>query len=294
VSAGGASTSGLGGPIRATAGAGLEDVAAELLQAYDEARLMPLLTPRAGGYSLAEAFAVADRVRTRRIARGERPLGYKIGFTNRTIWDRYGVHAPIWGPVWSTTVTVLDGTAHTIDLRGLVQPRLEPEVMFGFARAPRAGLSADELAGCIEWVAHGFEIVHTHFEGWRFAAADTVADYALHGRLYVGPRVPVARFERPRAELAALCVRLFCDGRQVDEGVGTNVLDGPLDALRVWVDAMHAQPERWPIAAGDIVTTGTITDAYPMAPGHVYRSELSDPRLIGLELRTREMGAAAG
>ena len=37
------------------------------------------------------------RIRRLRIARGERPLGYKIGFTNRGIWDRYGVHAPIWG-----------------------------------------------------------------------------------------------------------------------------------------------------------------------------------------------------
>jgi 2-oxo-3-hexenedioate decarboxylase len=262
-------------------------LADEILQAGDGAHLIPLLTARAGGLALDEAFAVADRVRARRIARGERPLGYKIGFTNRTIWDRYGVHAPIWGPVWSSTVTVLDGTAHAIDLAGLVQPRLEPEVMFGFARAPLAGMSAAELAGCLEWVAHGFEIVHTHFDGWRFAAADTVADYALHGRLYVGPRVPLGRFADARAELAALRVRLFCDGRQVDEGVGTNVLDGPLDALRIWVDAMHAQPQRWPIAAGDIVTTGTITDAYPMAPGHVYRSEVSDSRLAGLELRTR-------
>ena len=54
-------------------------------------------------FDLAEAFAIADAHRRLRIARGERPLGYKIGFTNRGIWDRYGVHAPIWGPVWDST-----------------------------------------------------------------------------------------------------------------------------------------------------------------------------------------------
>ena len=75
-----------------------------------------------------------------------------------------------------------------MSLAPFVQPRLEPEIMFGFARAPRAGMSEAELAGCIEWVAHGFEIVHTHFDGWRFRHADTVADFALHGRLFVGPR----------------------------------------------------------------------------------------------------------
>src|SRR5206468_9033284 len=130
----------------------------------------------------------------------------------------------------------LDSMEHAIDLAGLSQPRLEPEVMFGFARAPRAGMTTEALRRCLEWVAHGFEIVHTHFEGWRFAAADTVADFALHGRLFVGRRMPVARFADLRGELAGLRVELRAGGRTVDEGVGTNVLDGPLDALRIWVD----------------------------------------------------------
>jgi 2-keto-4-pentenoate hydratase len=64
------------------------------------------------------------------------------------------------------------------------------------------------------------------------------------------------------------------------------VLDGPLDALRIWVDAMHAQPQQWPIVAGDIVTTGTLTDAWPLAPGERWQTVLSDPRLPGLTLRT--------
>ena len=72
-----------------------------------------------------------------------------------------------------------------------VQPRLEPEIVRFRARTPRAGMSLIELQGCLDWVAHGFEIVHTHFDGWRFTAPDTVADFALHGRLRVGPRVPV-------------------------------------------------------------------------------------------------------
>ena len=271
----------------------LDARASEVLAAYDAARLITLLSSREGGLSVREAFAVADRVRVRRVARGEQPLGYKIGFTNRTIWERYGVHAPIWGPVWSTTVTQLEGVSHATSLQGLVQPRLEPEIMFGLARAPRAGMSTGELAGCLDWVAHGFEIVHTHFEGWRFAAADTVGDQALHGRLFVGPRVPLARFGDLRGELAALRVQLLADGRGVDEGIGTNVLDGPLDALRIWVDAMREQTPSWPIRAGDIVTTGTITDAYPMAPGVRYESRLSDARLPGLALVTTHDGAVS-
>lgn len=260
------------------------ELAAALLDAYDRGVLMSALPTQASGLSMTDAYAVAELNRQRRTARGERALGYKIGFTNRSIWDRYGVHAPIWGPVWDSTVHLLDGAQGDTSLHRLVQPRLEPEVMFGFRSPPRPGMNETELAGCIDWVAHGFEIVQTHFADWRFAAADTVADFALHGRLFVGPRVPIGRFADPRAELAALKVRLLCGDRLVDEGEGTVVLDGPLTALRVWIDAMAAQPHGWQVSPGDIVSTGTLTDAWPLSPGQTWRTELSDDRLPGLRL----------
>ena len=261
--------------------------ARELLAALDAATLVPLFSERDPAFDLKEAFATADALRRLRLARGERPLGYKIGFTNRGIWARYGVFEPIWGPVWSTTVEQVEGGEASVSLAPFSQPRLEPEIMFGIARAPRAGMSEAELAGCIEWVAHGYEIVHTHSADWRFKVADTVADYALHGRLFVGKRVPIGAFADPAKELAAVHVDLYEDGEVIDQGDATIVLDGPLTALRLWVDAMAAQPEQWPIGAGDIVTTGTITDAAPMRPGHRFHTVLSDPRLPGVALTTR-------
>ena len=253
-----------------------------LLRHQDEGTLWP----GACGLPVGEAYERALAVRQLRIRRGEQPLGYKVGFTNRGIWDRYGVHEPIWGPVWDTTLEQVEGGEARVSLARFSQPRLEPEVMFGLARAPRAGMREAELAGCIEWVAHGYEIVHSHSADWRFKVADTVADFALHGRLFVGKRVPIAAFADPRKELAALHVELLEDGKVIDQGDATIVLDGPLTAFRLWVDAMAAQPHRWPIAAGDIVTTGTITDAAPMRPGHRFETRLSDPRLPNMALTT--------
>jgi len=147
-------------------------------------------------------------------------------------------------------------------------------------------MSSDELRRCIEWVAHGFEVVHTHFEGWRFQAADCVADFALHGRLFVGPRLPVARFTDLGAQTAALAVTLHQDGRAVETGHASIVLDGPLNALRLWIDAMAEHTPQWPVRAGDLVTTGTITDAWPLLPGQTWHSTLGDARLAGLLLTT--------
>lgn len=260
--------------------------AATLLAALDTGTLCARPTLQDSAFDLRAAFATADQLRSLRSARGERPMGYKIGFTNRSIWPRYGVHQPIWGPVWDSTTLLLDGREVRLSLQGLSQPRLEPEVVFGFAQTPRAGMSLDELQACLEWVAHGFEVVHTHFEDWRFAAADTVADFALHGRLRIGPQVSVQGWVTLAEDLAALQVELLCNDVVVDRGQGAVVLDGPLQALRLWVDAMAEHTPGWPIRPGDVVTTGTITDAWPLQPGQTWTTRLSDPRLAPLTLHT--------
>lgn len=268
----------------------LARVADELLAALDDARCIALPSTAPGGLTVDEAYAVGERLHALRMARGERPLGWKIGFTNRSIWARYGVYGPIWGPVWNTTAQLLDGTEATLSLAGLSQPRLEPEIVFGFAAAPRSGMGLDALLGCIAWVAHGFEVVHTHFAGWTFGAADCLADFALHGRLRVGPRRPVDDWPALGADLAALRIALFRDGERVDAGVGTNVLDGPLNALRLWIDAMAEHTPRWRVQPGEFVTTGTLTDAWPLAPGQRWHTKLRldgpPPALPSLVLRT--------
>jgi len=264
----------------------VEELAQQLLAAYDRAALVALPSAAPGGIDTAAAYAVGERLRRLRIARGERPVGWKIGFTNRGIWQRYGVYEPMWAPVWDSTTVLLEGTEATLPLAGLSQPRLEPEVVFGLAKPPKAGMTLDELRGCVEWVAHGFEVVHTHFDGWRFTAPDTAADFALHGRLRVGPRVPVHDWTALAADVAALQVELSCNGEPKDRGQGSIVLDGPLHALKAMVEAMAKTTPHWSIAAGEVVTTGTITDAWPLAPGQVWSTRLSDARLAGLTLRT--------
>ncbi len=116
------------------------DKAAAILSARDEARCLPTFTGADPSFSLADAYAVADEIRRRRIAAGDTPRGYKIGFTNRGIWDRYGVHAPIWGPIWNSTLEFAGSNGEaSVSLAPFVQPRLEPEIMFSFATPPVPG-----------------------------------------------------------------------------------------------------------------------------------------------------------
>jgi 2-oxo-3-hexenedioate decarboxylase len=263
----------------------IEALAQQFLRAYDGAYCVPLPSSDAAGLSSGQAYAVAERLRALRIERGERPLGWKIGFTNRSLWARYAVDRPMWAPVWDSTLRQLDGNEGRLSLQGLCQPRIEPEVAFGLRAAPRAGMLLHELHDCIDWVAHAFEIVHTHFDGWRFTPPDTAADFALHARLFVGPHVPVQGWAALAADLSTLRVELLCDGEVKDRGEGRIVLDGPLQSLRTLIESMAAVTPHWQVQAGDVVTTGTITDAWPLAPGQRWNTHLSDARLSPLSLQ---------
>ena len=124
---------------------------------------------------VSSAYETALAVRALRVARGELPEGYKIGFTNRTIWSRYNVFAPIWGSMWNTTITHCNG-AGVVSLARLCQPRIEPEVVFGIRATPRANSSLEELFEALEWAAPWFEIVQSHAPNWVFTAPQTVVD----------------------------------------------------------------------------------------------------------------------
>jgi 2-oxo-3-hexenedioate decarboxylase len=142
------------------------------------------------------------------------------------------------------------------------------------------------LIRCIDWIAHGFEIVQSIFPNWSFKAADTVAAYGLHGRLFIGPRHSAeSRREDWARELSRFEIDLFRNGVLVDHGVAANVLDGPLFALRHLAETLAEDPLNPPLAAGEIVTTGTLTRAFPVSTGEEWTTQLQGVALEGARIR---------
>ena len=249
----------------------------DILSHLDRGRPWPAPT----GLALAPAYQVQLAVSALRLARGERIRGYKVGFTNRNIWPRYKVYAPVWGPVWDTTLSeTSQGDTGQVDLAGTCKPRIEPEAAFGFTATPPAGATLDDLFASLAWVAPAFEVVQSHLD-WKLTAGDAVADGSLHARLLVGPKLPVkdigATAQVFEARLAAARVRLSRDGQTVEEGVGANVLDGPLHALHHFVQELRACPGARDVQPGDVVTTGTWTDAWPIEAGQTWRGDFGAP-----------------
>ena len=255
--------------------------AATLLAAYD--RAADIDRSRPAPPDLDAAYRLQAQVVALRQARGERVAGMKIGFTNRTIWPIYGVEHPIWAPVYDSTTTLLEAPAGEVRLDRFVRPRIEPEIVLGLAGHPVSD-SVDDVLERVDWIAHGFEIVQCPYPDCRLDPVEAVLAQGLHGALLVGPRRRIDRGTLP-ALLAAFTLTLECDGSAVAEGRGESVLGSPLLALCHLVRGLNRQGATLP--NGALVTTGTITDAQPLAPGQPWGTHLHGLDLPGMSLRTR-------
>jgi 2-oxo-3-hexenedioate decarboxylase len=102
----------------------------------------------------------------------------------------------------------------------------------------------------------------------------------------VGPRTTLS--DPSRDAFAAALPRFELTLRRghvvIDRGVGANVLDSPPFALAHLARVLADQPAMPPLAAGELVTTGTITDAWPVTPGETWSSDYGTLGLPGITL----------
>src|SRR5499427_5081280 len=105
---------------------------------------IPTFSSRPGGLTLAQAYRVTALLRAAFEARGEKITGRKIGFTNREMWKVYGVQSPIWGYVTDHTVHEL-ADKKVMFVKDFVEPRIEPEIVFGLKATPSPGMDEPAL-----------------------------------------------------------------------------------------------------------------------------------------------------
>ena len=264
------------------------NLGAELIELHDHPRTVSQFVTRYPGLTPESGYAASRQLHAHRLAQGWKPVGRKIGFTNRTIWERYGVYEPIWGMVYDRTLIRAENNRAVVPLAGLVQPRIEPEICFRLKSRPPASPShakdPQALLDCIEWIAHSIEIVQCHHPEWKLQLPDSTADNGLHGRLIVGTPVEVQRISGLAAALPFLKVDLIKGDERKDQGLGSNVLGSPLLALAFLIEVLAIQKDSPPLAAGEIISTGTLTDAHPVAPGERWSTDLHGFAARGLHI----------
>ena len=190
-------------------------LADELIELHRAPREVRPFSERYPGLTPEGGYAAARALHEHRLAQGWKRAGRKIGFTNHTLWDRYGVHEPMWGTVYDRTLITARDNRARVSLTGLVQPRIEPEICFKLKAAPRAADSG-ALLESIEWAAHSVEIVQCHHPGWKVSIADCTADNGLHGCLVVGTPVALTEIGDVVEKMPNVRVDLFRGKTRVD------------------------------------------------------------------------------
>jgi 2-keto-4-pentenoate hydratase len=227
--------------------------AARILAAHREGRTLAPISARAE-LSMDEAYAIQHRITADREARGQHRIGWKLGYTSLVMREQMGVDQPNFGPL-TDAMLVEDGA----DVAGrFTQPRVEPEVALRFARDVPAGADRAVVLDAVESAHAALEIVDSVWADYRFTIEDNTADGSSAAGIVIGPEIPLDRIDD-------VAVTLELDGEEFGTGHGRDASGHPADGV-VWLVAQLAErAER--IRAGDVVITGGLTGAAPLAEG---------------------------
>ena len=191
--------------------------------------------------------------------------------------------------MYDDTVTMAAGNSATLSLGSMCSPRLEPEIVFKL-RAPIETGEPDPAAvlRSVEWLALGFEIVDSIFADWTFQPPDFVAAFSLHAALVVGDPYPLdaALIASLVDQLSSFRVRLLRNGLPAAEGSGRNCLRSPALCLGVLAAAIAERTPDEPLAAGELVSSGTLAEPQPIAPGETWTASVEGLPLDDLTLHT--------
>ena len=251
--------------------------ARQIEQAYDARRQLSSFSSHDPGFDLARAYAIERELVQMRRRNGHSTVGRKVGYANKAMWRVLKLDTLVWAHLYDDTVHDAPSGARSLPIARMVSPKIEPEVVVRL-KAPLGGNVTDPAAvlGAVEWLALGFEIIDTVYPDWKFHPADFVAAYGLHAALVVGPHriVDAASIPALVDQLASFKLRLSKNGELVAEGSGKNALRSPALCVAELASATAREPQPEPLAAGEVISTGTLTESAFIAAGETWMAEV--------------------
>jgi len=227
----------------------------------------PLSNLVAGGLTLDMAHRVCDGNIQRRLDRGERIAGFKVGFTNIPVREKMGLPDSTYGYLMDTMVLQTGGS---LRMDEFVAPKIETEVCFRLTKdLSGPNLSIDQVLEATDAVSASFEICDARIRDWKCPYPDFFADNGFSARIVLsGTWVPVRQ-----VDLLGETVLLTQDGAPIAEGKGEMALGHPAKAV-AWLARKLSERGRG-LSAGMMVMTGTLTPITPIVAGSTYVGSFS-------------------
>jgi 2-oxopent-4-enoate/cis-2-oxohex-4-enoate hydratase len=217
------------------------------------------LSARHPEITIADAYAIQQRMLARRLQAGERVVGKKIGVTSQAVMDMLGVFQPDFG--WLTDGMVFN-EGQAVPAATLIQPKAEGEIAFVLKRTLKGpGVTAADVLAATEGVMACFEIVDSRIRDWKIRIQDTVADNASCGVFVLGDRLVDPR----DVDLATCGMVLEKNGEIVATGAGAAALGHPANAVAWLANTLGALGIA--LEAGEVVLSGSLAAMVPVRAG---------------------------
>lgn len=216
--------------------------------------------------TLEEAYAIQENVERALTARGERVIGWKVGFTTAALQETYGVSEPVRGFLLGSGVFASGDAVATSRFVGLA---VEAEVAFLLKAALAGpGVSAASALLAVEGALPSLELVDFRHSG-KPRGADVVADGVYTSGIVLGrPLTPVNGLD-----LALEGLVYEQNGRVVATNTAAEVMGSPLNSLAWLANALGCAGRG--LRAGDVVLTGSISKVLRAGPGDVVRASFT-------------------
>ena len=200
--------------------------------------------------NLAQAYEIQKLSIRQRIARGEKLVGIKMGFTSRAKMKQMGVNDLIWGRLADAMLIEQD---QSINLDSYIHPRAEPEIAFKLNKDLSGMISFQQALEAIEAVAPAIEVIDSRYQNFKFSLADVIADNCSSAGFIIG------QWQPPSIDISSLDMQLKVDNEITMSGLSSEILEHPVNSL---VEAARIITEYGEtLKAGQIVLAGAATAA---------------------------------
>jgi len=228
--------------------------------AAKNANAIEQLSEQGYALSLTQAYQVQDQSLVNRLARGEKQVGIKMGFTSRAKMIQMGVDDMIWGPL--TDDMFIEEGGET-SWEKYVHPRVEPEIAFLLKKPLSGNVTLAEAMAAVEAIAPALEIIDSRYDNFKFSLEDVVADNCSSSGFTIGAwQSNIGDLSEGIRNLGMV---MEFDGQAVEIGSSAGILGNPWRSLaaaaRVAGEAGKVLP------AGSIVLAGASTAAQALKPG---------------------------
>lgn len=244
----------------------IAQAAARLLAAQERSVPCQPVRDLIGSNDVTAAYAVQKQIVDHFVAHGRRIVGRKIGLTSPAVQKQLGVDRPDFGVLFDDMKCP---PGSPIDMRRLLQPKVEAEIAFILSRDVDAAVTADSVRHYVKCAAPALEIVDSRIKNWDITFGDTVADNGSSGLYAVGDLVMVADLP----DLTEVTMSMTENGDVVSEGVGSACLGSPWEALAWLANTCRAVGAG--LTAGEVVLSGALGPMVPVSAGRTYTAAIS-------------------